>query len=111
MNRIEVNRNRCYFQAVDKDEKGAIIELGEEEKIIFAVKNPCNRGRYLIKKELTNADYSASAQGYLLSLTSDDTDIKPGIYCYDIALQRASGELETIVGESDFVVRPSTVTN
>ena len=48
-------------------------------------------------------------RGFLLELSSSDTDIPPGIYCYDIALKKASGELEPIVEESEFIVKPSTV--
>ena len=109
MDRIEVNQNRGYYRAVDKGVNGPLGELDEGEKIIFGVKNPANRNRYLIRKELTNADYSAAMRGFLLELSSSDTDIPPGVYCYDIALKKASGELEPIVEESEFVVKPSTV--
>lgn len=109
MDRIEISQNRCYYTAITNGVNGPVSELDSGEMIIFGVKNPANRDRYLIRKELTNTDYSAVVRGFLLELSSSDTDIPPGIYCYDIALKKANGELEPIIEESEFMQKRSTV--
>ena len=90
-----------------RNEDNENITLSEGEKIIFGVKAAGFDTKYLIRKELTNDNYVSSAKGFLLTLTSQDTDIRPGVYYYDIALQKSGGELELIEKKSEFVVEPS----
>ena len=107
MKRIKVTQNRHYERMVGMRDEAEDNRLAEGEKIIFGVKAAGFDTKYLIRKELTNDNYVSSAKGFLLTLTSQDTDIRPGVYYYDIALQKSGGELELIEKKSEFVVEPS----
>ena len=108
-NRIIVRQNRHFEKMVGVRDDGADGSLAEGEKIIFGVKAAGVGKGYLIRKELTNEDYDSNAQGFLLVLSDNDTNLRPGVYYYDIARQRADGELEVIGEEAEFIVKPSAV--
>lgn len=86
---------KIFIEPYDGDTPYA---LTSEEKIVFGVKHKnalAVKDTYILSKVLTSSDKEGDA--YVLVLTTDDTDIAEGYYYYDIALQRSTGELETLV--------------
>ncbi len=109
-NHIKVTRNRVYRTGLRiKDSDGYDYSLGEGEELLFGVKRYSYQEEYLLKKTLTANDYDASMLSYILYFGSEETDIEPGTYCYDIALKRKTGELERIIGWTPFEVLKSVV--
>ena len=83
---------------------GIVICDGEEhyylrngESLIFGIKRFAYNNDYIICKELTQENYNEEADAYVLELTTEETNIETGAYCYDVALKRSSGELEMII--------------
>lgn len=110
--RLEIPQNRIFRRVItvtDEDTEED-YRLKNEEKIIFGVKKvPGKRNPYVIKKELAEADYDESTGGYILTLTSRDTDLPPGLYFCDAALKKADGEFEPIIGKTEFEILSSVV--
>ncbi|MBQ8132906.1 MAG: BppU family phage baseplate upper protein [Clostridia bacterium] len=98
---IVIYRNTVYAAAVCIADQGEHYILGETEKLIFEVRHGEN---IILQKELTNAEYNDDEKGYILSLSSDETDISPGTYYYKIRLKRADGEFETVIPKKEFII-------
>ncbi len=81
--------------------------LGEHEKLVIGIKSSTLHTNYLLKKELTNTD--KHTDGYLLTLSTEDTDLPQGKYYYDVALLRADGELVKIIGSTLLEIVESVV--
>lgn len=81
--------------------------LKKNEKLIFGIKTRAFSTKYILRKEISNEN--KSGDGYLLSLTSKETDIPQGEYCFDVALLRDDGELVKIIGITDVKVIGSVV--
>lgn len=93
---LTFQRNRdITFELNILDDDGDFFEIGENEKIIFAVKKNPTQEEYSIYKELTEENIENDR--YLLTLTNEDTDIDAGYYYYDLLYQTADNELFAIV--------------
>lgn len=108
-NSIVAARNRVFHSAVQIRSGEAEYFLRPEEKLIFGLKQFAYNRDYLLQKEILYNAYDSGSHGYLLTLSTEEMDLQPGMYCYDIALQRADGELEKIIGCTDFEVVRSVV--
>lgn len=108
-NSIVAARNRAFHTAVQIRSGEEEYFLQPQEKLIFGLKQFAYNRDYLLQKEITYNAYDSSSHGYLLTLTTEETDLQPGMYCYDVALQRADGELEKVIGCTDFEIVRSVV--
>lgn len=85
---------------------GSIYELQSGDKIIFGVKEKCDKlnNEYLIKK---TADSSKkSGDGYLISFYPEDTkDIPFGNYEYDAGIQTSDGDYYMVIEASIFRIK------
>lgn len=103
---LRLPQNR-YFEEVitlkDGDEPYMLIT---GEKIILGVKQCGKKSVYLLKKELA---YSQASGGYPMILTTAETSLPEGVYCYDVALCRNSGELEPLIDQSKLEIVRSVV--
>lgn len=98
---LYVTRNRACSAIVTVEDNGAVYQLANGEKLIFTLKDG---NTVILTKELTSSDYDSTFSGYILHLSSAETDISAGTYRYDIALY-SDGETETVIPETDFIVR------
>ncbi len=84
------------------------IILGENDKLIFAVKKDYHTNseeNTIIRKTLQ--EYDEILGGYPFKLTSEETDIPAGIYYYDIGLQCSNGEFYHITTADQFIIKES----
>ena len=100
-NKIKLYRNSAYSDIVQIKNDGEYYILGNTEKLIFTVKKDAE---ILIRKELTDSDYIEEENGYLLSLSSAETNIPVGTYYYNIKLKRADSEFEPVISKSKFII-------
>lgn len=98
---ISICRGTAWSDAVTVLDDGKAYILGNTEKLVFQAKSG---ERILIHKELTSSDYNTDAGGYLLFLSSEQTNISPGKYYYNIKLKRADGEYEPVIFKSEFII-------
>lgn len=108
-NTIRIAQNRVFRTIVKVLSGDNEYCLGQNEKLIFGLKQFAYSRDYLLQKVLNYADYDIDNHGYLLTLSTEDTNLSPGSYCYDVALQRSDGELEKIIGCTDFEIVRSVV--
>lgn len=110
-NKIIAQRARKYSALIGivDESTGEAYQLASGEKLVFGVKNSKETNTYIFRKELTASDYDSTAGGYPLTLTTMEMDIAYGTYYYDVALQRSNGELEKVIGCTEFEVTPSIV--
>lgn len=105
---ITAPRNRLLELCISiADIDGNIYNLQSAESLVFGVKSNPDSSDYDIKKVLTADDETES--GYLLVLSTSDTDLPAGRYYYDIALRTADGELVQIIDTSRFEITESVV--
>ena len=110
--RLSVPRHRVFRRVitVTDEETDENYRLADGEKIVFGVKKvPGKKMPCIIRKELTEADYDENIGGYVLILTSEDTDLPEGLYFYDAVLKKDDGQLEPIIKTSELEILPSVV--
>lgn len=108
-NTIIASQNRVFRTAVKILSGDEEYYLAQNEKLIFGLKRFAYSRDHLLQKEILPADYDTDSHGYILTLSTEETNLAPGSYCYDIALQRADGELEKIIGCTEFEIVRSVV--
>lgn len=90
--------NAADIDITPRGSDGKPYEMGEGDKIVFtAAKLCCGEMYTIIRREFTAEDYDTEKQAVLLHLTSDDTNLPPGLYDYDCLYIFASGDPETFV--------------
>lgn len=99
---INIYRNTAFSDVISITDDEEVYILGENEKLIFEVKHG---RRIILQKELTSVDYDDDEGGYIISLTSAETDIEPDTYYYNIKLQRSDGEYEPVIFTNKFIIR------
>jgi len=98
-NKIRLVQNTAYSDIIQVKNGEEYYQLSNAEKLIFTVKD----GSYIIlQKELTN--YIEDENGYLLALSSAETDIDAGVYYYNVTLLREDDEREPIITKIEFIV-------
>ncbi len=108
-NVIKLTQDRVYETGLRIKSGDGYYYLSPQEKLLFGIKQTTYQTAYLLQKTLTHQDYDAVSDSYTLSLTTEETALEPGQYCYDVALQRADGELEKIIGCTPLEVIKSVV--
>ena len=101
-NTITIYRNSIWSDIVQIENQSELYTLGTNEKLIFVVREG---EKIIIKKELIDSDYVEDENGYLLSLSSAETDISVGTYSYKLTLQRADGEYEPVIPLHTFIIK------
>ena len=101
-NTITIYRNSIWSDIVQIENQSELYTLGTNEKLIFVVREG---EKIIIKKELKDSDYVEDENGYLLSLSSAETDIGVGTYSYKLTLQRADGEYEPVIPLHTFIIK------
>ena len=101
-NKIRLYQSIAYSDIIQLKDSNEYYQLSSTEKLIFTVKNGSD---IILQKELTSSDYVESENGYLLTLSSAETDIDVGTYFYNIVLQRVDGEPEPIITKTEFIVK------
>lgn len=113
MNGVEIMpQNRFYQRQIKILQNGSYYNLAEGEKILFGLKkNACQTDYedYIIYKELTSDNISDDGNGYILTISTDETDIPVGSYYFDVALRRTDGELVTVIGCTEIQIKKSIV--
>lgn len=108
-NVIDIPQNRIFkTEIVIKDGEEDYI-LDDGEVLIFGVKINPLFSEYKLKKELTAENKNPSGSGYILTLSTQETNIDTGSYFYDVALKRTDGELEMIIDSTLFKVSGAVV--
>ena len=84
-----------------RDESGADIPLAEGDIVYFTVKRSTNTEEKILQKIVTEFTEGVA----LITIFPKDTrELKPGIYYYDIQLNRANGQVKTIIPPSKFTI-------
>lgn len=87
---------------------GESYVLADGEILRFGVKKSPEHSAYVIKKNLTSANYDNGV--YVLTLTPEDTEqLNYGCYYYDVGLQVGS-EYFNVIECSEFDIRHSITT-
>ena len=100
-NKIRLIQNTAYSDIIQVKNGEAYYQLSNAEKLIFTVKNG---SEIILQKELTNSEYIGDENGYLLALSSAETDIDAGVYYYNVTLLREDNEREPIITKTEFIV-------
>lgn len=87
----------------------AIINVSIEDYILttpdivlFTVKESIEDNVYVLQKIIRYYDSTGVAR---IELTSDDTDLDPGTYIYDIEVRFDDGRVDTIIQPTKFKVK------
>lgn len=111
-NQVLTHQARQYKTSVviyTDTSRDSTYQLVTGEKLIFGLKKEKGSTAYIVRKELTSENYNEDTGGYDLTLSTSEMKIPAGMYFYDIALKRISGELERIIGTTGFEIRHSIV--
>ena len=84
-----------------RNESGVDIPLVEGDILYFTVKRSTNTEEKILQKIVTEFTEGAA----LITIFPEDTkELKTGIYYYDIQLNRANGQVKTIIPPSRFTI-------
>lgn len=107
--KLTIPQNREYVAEIIIMSGEDYYTLSADEKLIFGVKKSANDTNYIITKEMTNSQIAEDGHGYILCLSTTNTNVTAGYYYYDIVLKQANGELIPVFLADDFVILPSVV--
>ncbi len=108
-NEISITQNRAFLAGLKIRDGDGQFYLAHNDRLIFGIKKYAYQSDYLLVKELDDSDYDEEADAYLLRLSAEETDLEPGTYYYDIALNRSGDELEKIISCTRLAVQKSIV--
>lgn len=77
---------------------GTEYQLQNGDAIYFSIKKNVNDSPELLKKQAVNNRITLEP--------SDTHDLASGVYKYDVQLNKASGEVYTVIGTSNFELMP-----
>lgn len=84
-----------------KDSKGVMQPLEEGDKIYLTVKESLDTAAKSLQVIVTEFEEGKA----LITINPSDTkELKPGVYFYDIQLNRKDGSVKTIIKPSRFVI-------
>lgn len=84
-----------------RDRSGADIPLAEGDIVYFTVKRNTNTEEKTLQKIVTEFTDGVA----LINIFPKDTrELKTGVYYYDIQLNRANGQVKTIIPPSKFII-------
>lgn len=104
--KLTVPRGTSFqFLVTLADPLGEDKTLEEGDTLIFGVKHFPEHKNCLFTKTLDSSDYRKALNGYVFSITPEDTqDFLFDTYWYDISVQTAGGDFYKVVDTSQFVV-------
>ena len=73
--------------------------LDEGDEVVFTINTGRELENPIIQKRITTFNNGKA----IVSLTTQDTNVEPGDYLYDIQFNSADGRVDTIVGPARFV--------
>ena len=75
-----------------------LLDTGDE--VVFTVNTGYDLENHLIQKRITEFDNHTA----LVRLSTDDTNLEPGEYLYDIQVNTADGRVDTVLGPAKFKI-------
>lgn len=85
-------------------ENDAPYTLESDQALVFALKKDENDEERVLVKKITN---SVNGEYYLELAAADTSNLKPGIYYYDVSLQHGDHVLYNVIEASPFVIKPN----
>lgn len=95
-NIIYAYQNRDYETYIKIKNGRKIYTLGTSEKLIFGMRKSGAK-ECLLQKEIVPAAFDEEIQGYRLTLSAEELDIREGDYFYDVALKKADGSSKKVI--------------
>ncbi len=108
-NVIRLAQNRAYKTGLRIKDGDEDYILAEDEQLVIGIKRFAYYTGYILRKTVPPQAYDDELGAYVIDFTTDETDLEPGTYFYDVALQRRDGELEKIIGCTELEVIRSVV--
>ncbi len=108
-NIIRLAQNRAYKTGLRIKDGDEDYLLADGEQLVLGIKRFAYYNGYIIRKIIPPQAYDYEVGAYIIELTTDETNLEPGAYYYDVALQRSNGELERIIGCTELEVIRSVV--
>lgn len=101
---IEIVRGTSNkFQLTITDMSSNLYELGEDEAIVFGVKEKLDDEEYVVLKIITSGEDGV----FEVCLCPEDTaEVEPGKYFYDVGLQ-SGDEFYNVIPADTFLVLPN----
>lgn len=75
-----------------------LLDTGDE--VIFTVNSDYDKEPALIQKRITEFNEHTA----VIHITTEDSDLEPGSYMYDIQLNTADGRVDTVLGPAKFKI-------
>lgn len=99
------NSETKAIKLIAKDTGGLTISLenyilDEGDTVFFTVNDRLEKEEPLIQKVITEFQDGKA----VVSLTTNDTNLPPGDYYYDIEVDTADGRVDTVIGPAKFKV-------
>ncbi len=108
-NIIRLAQNRAYKTGLRIKDGEEDYILAENEYLVLGIKKYAYYNGYILKKTIYPQAYDYDINAYIVTLSTDETNLEPGTYFYDIALVRGDNEMEKIIGCTEFEVIRSVV--
>lgn len=108
-NKLCAFQNRILKTALKVKNGDEDFYLSNDERLIFGIKKFAYNSEYIIRRVITSGDYDSELNAYPITLTSEETNISPGTYYYDVALKHSNGQLEKIISCTEFEIIRSVV--
>jgi hypothetical protein len=102
---LNFNKDTKMISIIAKDTGAFVITLDNYlfatgDKVYFTVNTELEKPEPILQKVVTDfKDYSA-----VVELTTEDTNIAPGTYLYDVEVNTADGRVDTVIGPAKFKV-------
>ena len=105
---IIVRRASTFFGTISiTDCDNNRIVLSNTDKLIFTVKkHQDNEDESPVIKKVMIPNRQSEGE-YVFELTPEETDLSPGIYYYDVGVQRSNGEFYHIDIPDQFIIKES----
>ena len=108
-NIIRLAQNRAYKTGLRIKDGDEDYILADDEQLVIGIKRFAYYSGYILRKTVPPQAYDYDLGAYLIAFTTEETNLEPGTYFYDVALQRRDGELEKIIGCTELEVIRSVV--
>lgn len=102
---IDINKDTGTIKIVARDTATLAVQLDnyslvQGDQVYFTINNEVGESTYKTQKIITDfLDGRA-----IINLSSEDTDLEPGDYYYDVQVNLKTGEIDTVIGPHKFKV-------